>query len=321
MLRIEDGRFCNLYSHPKHGYWDLLRWQLGFGPRERSSVDRTVLPKTYEPDRVPVDLERIRRPARDRIQCTWIGHATFLLQVDGMNFLTDPVFARFCAPWPIWRLRRRVPLPLKRAQLPTIHGVLLSHNHYDHLDVSVVRRLPPDVTWFVPLGLAQWFRQRGRENVVELDWWQEADYGPLSIVAVPAQHFSSRTPFDRNLTLWCGFVLRSKRGPIYFAGDSGYSPTFADIGHHLGPMRLSLIPIGAYQPRWFMAPVHMNPDEAVRAHLDVRSEFSVGMHWGTFALTDEPLAEPPIALRHQLARRHLPATSFRTMRFGETVVL
>jgi N-acyl-phosphatidylethanolamine-hydrolysing phospholipase D len=138
---------------------------------------------------------------------------------------------------------------------------------------------------------------------------------------VPAQHFSSRTPFDRNLTLWCGFVLRTKLGNIYFAGDSGYSPLFSDIGTHLGPMRLSMIPIGAYQPRWFMAPVHVNPEEAVRVHVDVRSEFSIGMHWGTFGLTDEPMAEPPIALRHHLARRHLAATSFRTLRFGETVVL
>lgn len=321
MLRIQDGRFRNLHSHPARGYWDLLRWQLGLGSRERPLVDRTILPKTYEPDCTPVDLERIYRPPRDRIQCTWVGHSTFLLQVDGMNFLTDPVFARFCAPFPIWTLRRRAPLPLRLDQLPSIHGVLLSHNHYDHLDVSVVRHLHTDVTWFVPLGLAAWFRQRGVENIVELDWWQEAEYGPLSIVSVPAQHFSSRTPFDRNLTLWSGYVLRTRLGPVYFVGDSGYSPAFADIGRHLGPMRLSMIPIGAYQPRWFMAPIHMNPDEAVRVHLDVKSDFSVGMHWGTFDLTDEPLAEPPIALRHQLARRHMPATVFRTLRFGETVEL
>lgn len=321
MLRIENGRFLNLHPHPQRGYWDLLRWQSGFGPKERPSVDRTVLPERYVPDWVAVDLDLIRRPSRQNIQLTWIGHSTFLLQVAGLNFLTDPVFARFCAPWPMWKLRRRAPLPLRLKDLPTIHGVLLSHNHYDHLDARVVKFLPNDVTWFVPLGLAAWFKQRGMENVVEMDWWQEAEYGPLSIVAVPAQHFSARTPFDRNLTLWCGYVLRTKFGHIYFAGDTGYSPAFVDIGHHLGPMRLSMIPIGAYQPRWFMAPIHLNPEEAVRVHLEVRSEFSVGMHWGTFHLTDEPLAEPPIALRHQLARRHLPATSFRTLRFGETVVL
>lgn len=321
MLRVEDGKFRNLHPHPRRGWWDLLRWQFGLGPRERATVDRTVLPKAYDPEVEPVDVMKIRRPPRENIQLTWIGHATFLLQVDGLNFLTDPVFARFCAPWPMWSLRRRAPLPLRLEQLPTIHGVLVSHNHYDHLDASVVRHLPNDVTWFVPLGLGEWFRQRGVDNLVEMDWWQEAEYGPVSVVAVPAQHFSSRTPFDRNLTLWCGFVLRTKYGNIYFVGDSGYAPTFADIGHHLGPMRLSLIPIGAYQPRWFLAPMHLNPDEAVRVHLDVRSEFSVGMHWGTFNLTDEPLAEPPIALRHQLARRHVPATSFRTLRFGETIVL
>lgn len=321
MLRLEDGRFRNLHPHPPHGWLDLLRWQLGLGPRERAAVDRTVLPKSYQPDWTPVDVERISRPNRQKIQLTWIGHSTFLIQVAGMNLLTDPIFGRHCAPYPSWRLRRRAPLPVRLESLPPIHGVLLSHNHFDHLEARTVRRLGRDPTWFVPIGNAAWFQQRGLDNVLEMDWWQEAEFGPISVIAVPAQHFSARTPFDRNLTLWCGFVLRTGAGHIYFAGDSGYGPFFVDIGNHLGPMRLSLIPIGAYQPRWFMAPIHMNPEEAVRVHLDVRSELSVAMHWGTFKLTDEPLAEPPIALRHHLARRRVSATTFRTMRIGETLVI
>lgn len=320
MLRLEDGRFRNLHPHPQHGWMDLLRWRLGFGPRERPIVDRTILPE-YQPDWEPVDLERISRPSRKNIQLTWIGHSTFLIQVAGMNFLTDPVFGRFPSPTPMWRLRRRAPVPVKLASLPTIHGVLLSHNHYDHLEARMVKRLGNEATWIAPLGNAAWFKQRGHDNVLEIDWWQEAEFGPVSVVAVPAQHFSARTPFDRNLTLWCGFVLRTPVGNIYFAGDSGYAPFFADIGRHLGPMKLSLIPIGAYQPRWFMAPMHMNPEEAVRVHLDVRSELSVAMHWGTFSLSDEPMAEPPIALRHTLARRHVSGAAFRTMRIGETLVI
>lgn len=320
MLRLEDGRFRNLHPHPAHGYGDLLRWKLRLGPRERPIVDRSILPE-FRPEWMHADLEKIGRPDRRRIQLTWIGHSTFLIQAGGMNFLTDPIFGKHCAPFPIWTLRRRVPLPLRLDSLPPIHGVLLSHNHYDHLEERTVRRLGRDPMWVVPIGNAAWFKQRGVSNVVEVDWWQEVEFGPLSVVSVPAQHFASRTPFDRNLTLWCGHVLRTPAGNIYFAGDSGYAPFFTDIGNHLGPMVLSLIPIGAYQPRWFMAPMHMNPDEAVRVHLDVKSQLSIGMHWGTFELTDEPMAEPPIALRHALARRHLPATKFRTLRVGETLVI
>ncbi len=320
MLRLENGRFRNLHPHPRHGLLDLFRWKSGLGPRERAVVDRSVLP-AFAVEAERTDPARLHAPPRDRVQLTWIGHTTFLIQVAGINLLTDPVFGKFCAPLPLPSLRRRAPLPIALEGLPPIHAVLLSHNHYDHLELATARKLDREPTWFVPLGNAAWFRQRGLENHLEMDWWRETELGPLSIICVPAQHFSSRTPFDRDLTLWAGFVLRTPVGMVYFAGDSGYSPIFADIGNHLGPMRLSLIPIGAYQPRWFMAPVHMNPEEAVRVHLDVRSEFSVGSHWGTFKLTDEPMAEPPIALRHALARRHVPATAFRTMRIGETMLV
>lgn len=321
MLRLEDGHFRNLHPHPPHRFRDLLRWKMRLARRETPMVDRIVLPRRYEPEVVAPDLERIARPVRDQVQITWIGHATFLIQVDGLNILTDPVFGRFCAPFPAWSMRRLAPLPARLENLQPIHAVLLSHNHYDHLEAQTVRELSREVTWFVPLGNAAWFRERGRDNVVELDWWKEASFGPASITSVPAQHFSGRTAFDRNLTLWSGFVIRSRLGNIYFAGDTGYSPSFVDIGEHLGPMRASMIPIGAYQPRWFMSPMHLNPEEAVRVHVDVKSAFSIGMHWGTFCLTDEPMAEPPIVLRHALARRRLPATSFRTLRFGETVVI
>ncbi|MGH8018858.1 MAG: MBL fold metallo-hydrolase [Opitutaceae bacterium] len=320
MLRVENGRFCNLHPHPAHGLLDLLRWKFRLGPKERPTVDRSIIPR-FRPEARRVDRSRLDRPSRSHIQVTWIGHSTFLIQVAGFNFLTDPVFGRTCAPFPTFALRRRVPLPLRLQELPPIHGVLLSHNHYDHLELRTVRRLDRSATWFVPLGNGEWFRQRKQDNFVELDWWHETEIGPISIVCVPAQHFSSRSPFDRNLTLWAGFVLRTPLGNIYFAGDSGYAPLFADIGNHLGPMQVSLIPIGAYSPRWFMAPVHLNPEEAVRVHLDVRSRFSIASHWGTFKLTDEPLAEPPIALRHALARKHVPATAFRTLRIGETLLI
>jgi N-acyl-phosphatidylethanolamine-hydrolysing phospholipase D len=321
MLRLKDGRFRNIHPHPAHGLRELLRWKLRLGRTEKPTLDRVVLPSRYQAEWVRADIERISRPSREHIQVTWIGHSTFLIQVQGMNLLTDPVFGKYCSPFPIPRLRRQAPLPVKMENLPTIHGVLLSHNHYDHLEARTVRQLGNDVTWFAPIGMGPWFAERDRDNVLEMDWWQEAEFGPISVVSVPAQHFSSRTMLDRNLTLWSGFVLRTSKGNIYFAGDSGYCSSFYDIGNHLGPMRVSMIPIGAYQPRWFMAPMHLNPEEAVRVHLDVKSELSIGMHWGTFSLTDEPMAEPPIMLRHSLARRHVPATTFRTLRIGETILV
>ncbi len=174
------------------------------------------------------------------------------------------------------------------------------------------------VKFFVPLGLSRWFQEAGLDNVTELDWWQFAELGPIRLHCVPAQHFSMRTPFDTNRVLWAGWVLSTPSGNIFFAGDTGYSPDFREIGQRLGPMRLALIPIGGYMPRWFMKPMHLDSREAVWVHRDVQSQQSIGMHWGTFKLTEEPLVEPPLYLQQVLQEENIPQERFIVLRFGET---
>jgi N-acyl-phosphatidylethanolamine-hydrolysing phospholipase D len=187
--------------------------------------------------------------------------------------------------------------------------VLLSHNHYDHLDDRSVQRLAarhPAARWFVPLGLARFLTQRGVRDVMELDWWEETRLGSLAIACTPAQHFSARGMRDRDRTLWCGWSVAGAARQLFFAGDTGYHPEFPAIGDRFGPFHAALLPIGAYEPRWFMRPVHMNPEDAVQAYRDLhqsrppiggRPAVMVGMHWGTFRLTDEPLDEPPARAR------------------------
>jgi len=197
--------------------------------------------------------------------------------------------------------------------------VLLSHNHYDHLDVAALRwlareRQPLIVT---TLGNRAWLARRGVNRVVELDWWQSHRLAPgLEVVCTPAQHFAARTPWDRCRTLWGGFALTGPAGRIYFAGDSGFCPGFAEIGRRLGPFDLALIPIGAYEPRWFMTAVHVNPDEAVRAHQAVRARRSLGMHFGTFQLTDEAIDAPVAALAEARLRHEVAAEDFAVPEFG-----
>lgn len=255
------------------------------------------------------------------VAVTWIGHATFLLQFSSFTVLTDPVFASHAGPLGVFGPKRARPPALSLVELPSIDVVLLSHNHYDHLDLGTLRwlaleRKPRIVT---TLGNKAWLGARGVGNVVELDWWQSvAVRDGLQVTGTPAQHFAARTPWDRNLTLWGGFALTTPAGSFYFAGDSGWTPRFEEIGAKLGPFDLSLIPIGAYEPRWFMIPVHMNPDEAVRAHLAVRSRRTIGMHFGTFQLTDEAIDAPVIALADSRAKHGVAATEFDTLEFGET---
>ena len=271
------------------------------------------------------DWHRLQSPDASRIQLTWIGHSTFLLQHGGRNILTDPIFGDCLTPVPGLKLRRRTPPGLKLEELPPIHHVLISHCHYDHLDRPTVTRLggPGNITRFwLPSGLGSWFRRRRILRHHELAWWQSvATDEQLEIHCVPAQHFAARGPFDRNRTHWCGWVLRSERWTIYFAGDTGYSPGFRAIGERFVGMDLALLPIGAYRPRWLMKPMHADPFEAVKIHQDVRSRFSVAGHWGTFRLTDEPLTEPPALLQAALAEQNLSREQFALLRPGETILI
>jgi len=253
---------------------------------------------------------------------TFIGHSTFLIQTAAGNILTDPMYSERAGP--LNRMGpRRVRCPAVRFDdLPPIATVLLSHNHYDHCDRRTLRRLAErfDPLVVTPLGNAPLVRTSGLRRVEELDWWQQARTAPLPITLTPAQHFSARTPFDRNRALWGGFVIALPALRMYFAGDTAYGPFFPDIRQRLGPIDLALLPIGAYEPRWVMRAVHMNPEEAVQAHLDLWAAFSIGMHFGTFRLTKEGIDEPLGALDEARQAHAVPPAAFRTLRFGESAV-
>jgi L-ascorbate metabolism protein UlaG (beta-lactamase superfamily) len=212
---------------------------------------------------------------------------------------------------------------IRFADLPPIALVLVSHNHYDHCDRatlrSIARRWRPHVV--TPLGNGRLLRSFGLRRIEERDWWERAGDSPVPVTVLPAQHFSARTPFDRNRALWGGFLIEAGGRRILFAGDSGYGPHFGDIRARLGAPDMALLPIGAYEPRWFMRDIHLNPAEAVQAHVDLGAPRSVGMHFGTFQLTLEGIDDPIVALEAELAARGMSRDEFRAPEFGETVEL
>lgn len=249
---------------------------------------------------------------------TFIGHSTFLVQTPAGNILTDPMYSERAGPLNLFGPRRVRQPAVAFDDLPPISLVALSHNHYDHCDLRTLRRLarrfaPVVVT---PLGNGRLVRSTGIRRVEELDWWQSVQVGGASVTSTPAHHFSARTPFDRNRALWGGFMLTLGEVRILFAGDTAYGTFFQDIGRRLGPIDLALIPIGAYEPRWFMRSVHMNPEEAVQAHIDLAASQSIGMHFGTFQLTSEGLEAPLRALEQARNERGIPESEFSTLAFG-----
>lgn len=312
------GRFENLYEHAPHRLWQVAQWKLGLRGLRPNKVRPAGWSKDFE-TLMPGGSSPMTSPPAGVLQWTWIGHASFLLQGAGLNILIDPVFSTYCFPVPGPRLKRLHPPGLALESLPPIHVGIITHSHYDHLDRATVRRLGADVTYGVPAGLGCWFRKRGRNRVVELGWWESASpMTGLRLHCLPAQHFSARTWRDLNQTLWCGWLIELGDWKIYVAGDTGYCPVFTEIGERFGPMDLAILPIGAYEPRWLMQPIHVNPEESVQIHQDVRSRRSVASHWGTFDLTDEPIWEPPMRLRAAVGRAGLTPESFQTMRIGET---
>jgi L-ascorbate metabolism protein UlaG (beta-lactamase superfamily) len=296
----------------------------GFGGPPFSKVARMLRePRTPWPPQIAVSPQRPAALDGAAAVVTFVGHSTFLIQTAAGNILTDPMYSDRAGP--LNRIGpRRVRQPAVRLEdLPPIAVVLLSHNHYDHCDRRTLRiiaeRFDPLVV--TPLGNGVLVRSCGIRRVEELDWWQEAAAAPLPITLTPAQHFSARTPFDRNRALWGGFVVTAPGARIYFAGDTAYAPFFADIRRRLGPVDLALLPIGAYEPRWFMQAVHMNPAEAAQAHVDLGAALSIGMHFGTFQLTTEAIDEPLRALNDACHALNILPAHFRTLQFGESAAL
>jgi L-ascorbate metabolism protein UlaG (beta-lactamase superfamily) len=311
-----DGKeFHNLNGVEAKGFREMPGWLLNRQRTEPWGSFHNNEPGPPPPDRVPGREVRV----------TFINHSTVLLQFDGLNVLTDPVYYERTSPVQFAGPKRNAPPGIRFDDLPKIDILLLSHNHWDHLDISTVQKLctrdQPQV--YCPLGVKAFLDGKGCQNVQEMDWRQSLAYNESTkIHCVPAQHFSGRGMFDRNATLWAGYVLDSEvAGKLYFVGDTGYGTFLKDVGQQFGPLRLALIPIGAYKPPFFMAPIHCSPAQAVQIHDDIQSEQSVAIHFGTFPLADDGETEPVDELNKALRQRNVPADRFRALKAGESLVL
>jgi L-ascorbate metabolism protein UlaG (beta-lactamase superfamily) len=304
-----DGeRFFNPHARQGKSLEDLRRWRQ---TRQKQEWPEHVEDPTFPPP---------GRVAPDRIAATFIGHSTFLVQVGGVCVLIDPIWSKRCSPV-FFAGPRRVRRPGQGLDaLPGVNLLLVTHNHYDHMDLPTLRRVrarwaPPVATG---LGNARHLAKADIRSAVELDWWQSTELAGARVTYVPAQHFSARGLYDRNRCLWGGFVVEAGGAVVYFAGDSGYCPHFAEIGRRFPRIDLALLPIGAYEPRWFMRQQHVDPEEAVRAHLDLGARRSLGMHFGTFQLTEEAIDAPVLALRQARAQAGVAEADFDVLAFGET---
>lgn len=310
-----DG-FRNLYgSAQQHkGLWPYLKMR--FFDERFPAPDAAAAPPAAK-----VDPAHLRVPLAP-LQATWIGHSSVLVQIAGRNVLTDPVFGDYASPIAGFGPKRYAPPGLRPEQLPEIDFVVISHNHYDHLEEATVRRIGDSAHWLVPLGLKRWFEKRGVTRVTELDWWQHARIDGVDFTLLPSQHWSRRGMGDTNKTLWGSWAIKCEGYNVWFGGDTGYAePLFQEIGRRMGPFDLALIPIGGYGPRWFMREKHADPDDAVRIHRDIRARRSIGIHWGTFVLTSEPLREPAERLAQARAKWGIPDADFVVLARGELDVV
>jgi L-ascorbate metabolism protein UlaG (beta-lactamase superfamily) len=300
-----DGRrFYNPEGPQPRGFRDVLRWKLNSrgepSPQFVADVRQSVPPRLAE---------------NGELLATLVNHSTVLLQRDGVNILTDPIFSERTSPlsW-IGPRRRRAP-GVRIEDLPEIQLVPISHNHYDHLDLPTLRRLASrgKSTFIAPLGVGELLRSEKIGPVCELDWGETQTFGSTTISCVPALHFSARGLFDRNKTLWCGYVIGGEGGNVYFAGDTAFGGHFEQIRERFGPPRLALLPIGAYEPRWFMSPIHMEPAESVKAHGILGASTSIAIHHGTFQLADDSIDTP----RREMLKLSPPA-SFLMLENGQS---
>jgi L-ascorbate metabolism protein UlaG (beta-lactamase superfamily) len=313
-----DGyRFFNPGAKTGRTFGDFLRWQR---TRQRKLWPEWVQNRAQPT--LPADL------AQGQIALTFINHITFLLQFQGLNVLTDPVYSQRVSPFRSLGPRRVRDPGLAFEDLPPIHLVLVTHNHYDHLDIETLLRLEQmhSPRFVTSLGNRAFLQQFGIRAADDLDWWQSMEVpgqrpaGTAKVTLTPAQHWSSRRPRNRNRTLWGGFVVGASGRQVYFAGDTGYGGHFRDVRERFGRVDVALLPIGAYEPRWFMRDQHMNPEDAVRAHLDLDANVSIGTHFGCFQLTDEGIDDPPLELAAARERHGVAPAAFQVLETGETRV-
>jgi L-ascorbate metabolism protein UlaG (beta-lactamase superfamily) len=308
-----DGKqFLNPGGVKAKGLKEVLKWML----HREKGLWKTATNSGY--GKRPLDHYK------DGIRITFVNHSTFLIQVDGLNILTDPVWNKRVSPFS-WTGPRRMREPgIRFEDLPRIHLVLISHNHYDHLDLFTMRLIfgahhPQIIT---PLGVKRFLDLERISGATDLDWWQDINVSNTTKVqCVPAQHFSGRGMRDRDATLWCGYVISGGSGKTYFAGDTGYNEhTFKEIGKRCGPFKVSILPIGAYKPKWFMSSIHTSPEDAVKIHRDIKSPFSIPSHFGTFPLADDGLDDPVNDLAKAITLMNLSADEFAVLKEGEARV-
>lgn len=310
---FNGNTFENIGEVPSKGFFDVMKWYLN-----RDKGEWKEIPES--------EITFARKPAAkvtDSLVITYVNHSTFLIQVDGLNILTDPVWSKRVSPFQFMGPKRMRPPGLNFEDLPAIDLVVLSHNHYDHLDISTLKKINQayDPLFVVPLGVDLFLNEEGISNTKTLDWWdQDKISDEFTVNLVPAQHFSARGTFDRDKTLWGGYVLETSFGNIYFAGDTGYGDFFPEIGLRFD-IKVGLIPIGAYKPRWFMSPVHVDPEEAIKVHKEVNAEISFGMHFGTFPLADDGMMDPVNDFAEALQKPENAGVNFKLLTEGDRFIL
>ena len=314
---FNNKRFKNPHlDKAKRSFWNFFLWCLGF------YKDR--YPMAPPPKGFSYPGEELYDPSKPSL--TWINHSSFLIKMGELSFLTDPIFGKRCGPF--LAPKRKHPPGIAIEGLPPLDFVLVSHNHYDHLESKSVKALHkrfPELHWIVPKGLKKWFLRKGIQKVIELDWWEKIQFqkqgDTLTITAVPSQHFSGRGILDTNTTNWNGYVVEGEREKkaFYFVGDTGYNrEDFVKIGQQWN-LDLALIPIGTYLPSAFMRPVHLSPKEAVQIHKEIQAKKSVAMHWKTFRLSEEPMERPPYDLYLAMEKQNLDPKSFLVVEPGKHV--
>lgn len=306
-LYLTAERFTNTngFANEK-SFFDFLKWSFSNENPERIAIESSEAWKI-------LDLQKDN-------YILWIGHASFLINIEGTTILTDPVFSKRASPLRILGPKRLIPPALTINDLPKIDLVTISHNHYDHLDIRSLKQIyksNPDANFLVPKGDKKILSKRGIENVFEFLWWENFVKKNLILTFTPVQHWSARGLGDRNKSLWGGWFFESNKLNLYHAGDTGYSNDFVNTKEKLGAPDYALIPIGAYAPEWFMSDNHVNPTDALQIAIDLDAKKSIGMHWGTFLLTDEEVTEPPKLLEAALLKKSLPAEYFITLKPGE----
>ncbi|XP_067683792.1 N-acyl-phosphatidylethanolamine-hydrolyzing phospholipase D-like [Haliotis asinina] len=322
---FENGRYRNPWDTWRfNSLWNSIKFIRGGENKEE--------PKIEELDRtLPIikpNFEEFCIPPTTGVRYMWIGHASTLVQVDGVTILTDPIFSNRCSPVQFMGPKRYRDPPCTIDELPHIDIVVISHNHYDHLDLFSVetlnRKYGKNLRWYVPVGIGKWMSDRGCENVVELSWWDEDIFtgrSEVKVVCTPCQHWCKRTVLDTNKALWSSWAVIGPKHSFFFGGDTGYCEAFKEIGWKYGNFTLAALPIGCFKPSWFLSPQHVGPQEAVQIHRDIKAVKSVGIHWGTFKMmAHEHYLEPRETLTEEVSKAGLKPDDFVTVNHGEIYV-